>query len=50
MTTKQDFITLDAMACILHSAELGIPFKQYMDDVADFGRKRIRMMQKGLQE
>jgi hypothetical protein len=48
MTIKKDSINLDAYAAILHSAESGIPFEDYMNKVSDYGRKRIRMITKGL--
>lgn len=50
MTAKKISRELDAMSCILHAAETGIPFEEYMKSVADYGRKRIRMIQKGLKE
>ena len=50
MTAKKISKEPDAMACILHSAESGVPFEEYMKSVADYGRKRIRMIQKGLKE
>ena len=50
MTSKKDQKELDAMQCILHSAELGIRFEDYIDKIADFGRKRIRMISKELKE
>jgi len=50
MTTKKDSVELDAMSCILHSAEAGVAFETYMHRVTDYGRKRIRMIQKGLKE
>ena len=48
MTTKKDSTTLDTMSCILHAAEQGVAFETYMDRVRDYGRKRIRMISKGL--
>ena len=50
MTTKEDSTTLDTMSCILHAAEQGVAFETYMDRVRDYGRKRIRMISKGLVE
>ena len=50
MTKKKIGKELDAFACIQHAAELGQPFEEYMESVTDFGRKRIRMIQKGLRE
>ena len=48
MTTKEDSMALDTMSCILHAAEQGVAFETYMDRVRDYGRKRIRMISKGL--
>jgi hypothetical protein len=48
MTVKKDSINLDAFAAIVHAAEMGIPFEEYMNKVSDYGRKRVRMIQKGL--
>lgn len=50
MTKKQDPKELDTMSCILHAAEAGVPFEEYMKKVTDYGRKRIRMISKGLLE
>lgn len=50
MTRKQDPVELDAYACILHAAQRGVSFEEYIRKVADYGRKRIRMIQKGLKE
>lgn len=50
MTQKQNPVELDAMGCILHAATQGVAFEDYMEKVADYGRKRIRMIQKGLRE
>ena len=50
MTTKKDSVELDSYSCILHAAERGVSFEDYMKKVADYGRKRIRMIQKGLKE
>lgn len=50
MTQKKNSKELDAMSCILHSAELGVPFEEYMHLVTDYGRKRILMISKGLKE
>jgi len=50
MTAKQNPVEIDAMNAIMHSAQLGVPFETYMKRVADYGRKRIRMIQKGLGE
>ena len=49
MTIKKDSVELDAFAAILHAAENGVPFEQYMKRVSDYGRKRIRMISKDLQ-
>jgi|APCry1669189101_1035198.scaffolds.fasta_scaffold987350_1 hypothetical protein len=48
MTTKKDCVALDTMSCILHAAEQGVSFEIYMHRVTDYGRKRIRMIGKGL--
>lgn len=50
MTVKKPGKELDAMSCILHAAELGVSFEDYMHSVTDYGRKRIRMIQKNLKE
>jgi len=50
MTAKKDCVNLDAYACILHAAEMGIPFESYMAKVCDYGKKRIRMISKGMEE
>lgn len=50
MTRKQDPVELDAYACILHSAERGVSFEDYIKKVADRGRKKIRTIQRGLEE
>jgi hypothetical protein len=50
MTAKKIPVELDAYSCILHAAECGISFEDYMHKVSDYGRKRIRMIQKGLKE
>jgi len=49
MTIKKDSVELDAFSAILHAAENGVPFEQYMKRVSDYGRKRIRMISKDLQ-
>ena len=50
MTAKKLSTELDAYACILHAAETGCSFEEYMKRVGNYGRKRIRMIQKGLEE
>jgi hypothetical protein len=50
MTSKKDPVDLDAYACILHSAERGVSFEEYMTRVADRGRKKIGTIQRGLEE
>jgi hypothetical protein len=50
MTAKKDCKALDTMACILHAAEQGVGFEEYLDRVRDYGRKRIRMISKDLKE
>ena len=50
MTSKKDSVSLDTMSCILHAAERGCGFEEYMDKVRDYGRKRIRMISKELKE
>ena len=48
MTAKQDRVALDTMSCILHAAEMGVSWEDYCEKVLDYGRKRIRMISKGL--
>lgn len=48
MTAKKNSIELDAYACILHAAEKGISFEEYLSKCSDYGRKRIRMISKNL--
>jgi hypothetical protein len=50
MTRKQNPILLDIDSCILHSAQTGIPFEEYVERVARDGRKKIKVMVKGLKE
>ena len=50
MTVKKVSTELDAYSCILHAAEAGCSFEEYMNRVRDYGRKRIRMIQRGLKE
>jgi hypothetical protein len=44
MTKKQDPLELDSYACILHAAQRGVTFKEYVKKVEDFGCKRLRMV------
>jgi len=44
MTKKQDPVELDAYACILHAAQRGVTFKQYVKKIEDYGCKRLRMV------
>jgi hypothetical protein len=48
MTTKLDPIELDAMSCINHAAIAGVPLEHYTKRVAEYARKRVRMICKGL--
>lgn len=50
MTRKQDPVEIDTMSCILHAAQSGVAFEEYIRRVTDYGRKRIRMISKGLKE
>ena len=50
MTAKQDPFKVDAMNCIHHAAELGMPIDRYTAKVTDYARKRIRMISKGLSD
>ena len=50
MTTKKPSRELDAMSCILHAAEQGIPFDKYVDGVREYGKKRIKMIAKGWED
>ena len=49
MTAKQNPIILDIDSCILHSAQTGIPFEEYMKRVTRDGRKKIKRMIDGLE-
>ena len=40
---------LDVDSCILHSAQTGIPFEEYMKRVTRDGRKKITRMIEGLE-
>ena len=48
MTAKQNPIVLGIDSCILHSAQTGIPFEEYMKRVTRDGRKKIKRMIEGL--
>ena len=48
MTKKLDPIEIDAMACINHAAIAGTPLEEYTTKVANYARKRVRMICKGL--
>ncbi len=50
MTIKQDPVMLDAMSCINHAAIAGIPLEDYTTKVANYSRKRVRMICRGLKE
>ena len=48
MTKKLDPVELDAMSCINHAAIAGVPLEEYTKRVANYARKRVRMICKGL--
>jgi hypothetical protein len=50
MTKKLDSVELDAMACINHAAIVGVPLEEYTLKVANYARKRVRMICKGLKD
>ena len=50
MTTPKDRVSLDTMSMIQHSAEMGVSWEEYCKKICDYGRKRIRMISKGLKE
>jgi hypothetical protein len=49
MTRKRNPIVLDIDSCILHAAQTGIPYEEYMKRVERDGRKKIRILIRGLQ-
>jgi hypothetical protein len=48
MTAKQNPYEIDAMACIMHAAQEGVPIDTYTKRVTDYARKRIRMVAVGV--
>jgi len=50
MTRKQNPIILDTDSCILHAAQTGVPFEEYMHRVTRDGRKKINRLMEGLKK
>ncbi len=50
MTTKLNPVEIDAYSLIMHAAQKGESFDKYVERVKDYGRKRIRMISKGVGE
>ncbi len=48
MTRKQNPIVLDIDSCILHAAQTGTPFEEYIERVARDGRKKVSVLARGL--
>ena len=50
MTSRHNPRELDAMALIMHSGQLGVSLEEYLNDVGDNARKKVRKIMNGLKE